>query len=192
MTKQQKVMLGILGVLVFFMFYKYVYGPLGLKLKKVKNELVTKQAKLTVARERTNRLDELKTDYELLRVKVEKAEKKLPREREIPRLLREITNAGRKFKIDISNFRPRAEKPQQYYISHPFGMSLKTDYHNLAYFLAEIGQYERIFHVRNLSLTPIMEKEEKEGERLKGISADFQLYTYTFKEKEKDERVKSK
>jgi len=185
MTKQQKVMLGILGVLVFFIFYKYVYGPLGLKLKKVNNELVTKQAKLTVARERANRLGQLKTDYELLKVKVAEAEKKLPREKEIPRLLRDITSAGRKFKIDISDFRPRAEEHQEYYISHPFLITLETNYHNLAYFLAEVGQYERIFHVRNLSLTPIMEKEEK---KLKGISADFQLYTYTFKEKE--EKVK--
>jgi len=179
MTKQQKVMLGILGVLVFFMFYKYVYGPLDLKLEKVKNELVAKRAKLAVARERADRLDQLKTDYELLKVKVEEAEKKLPREKEIPRLLRDITNAGRKFKVDISDFQPRTEEPQQYYISHPFRMTLETNYHNLAHFLAEIGQYERIFHVRNLSLTPIVEKE---GEKLSGISADFQLYTYTFKE----------
>ena len=188
MTKQQKVMLGILGVLVFFMFYKYAYGPLGLKAKKIKNELVTKEAKLTVARERAARLDELKADYEALKVKVQIAEKKLPREKEIPRLLREITGAGRKFKIDISDFQPRTEEPQNYYISHPFAISMETKYHSLGYFLAEIGQYERIFHVKNLSLTPILEKE---GEKLKGITADFQLYTYTFKEKEEEE-VKSK
>jgi len=179
MTKQQKVMLGILGLLVFFMFYKYAYGPLDLKLKKVKKELVAKRAKLEVARERANRLDQLKTDYELLKAKVEEAEKRLPREKEIPRVLREITDSGRKFKVDISDFHPRAEELKQYYISHPFRMTLETNYHNLAYFLAEIGQYQRIFHVRNLSLTPIVEKEE---EKLKGVLADFQLYTYTFKE----------
>ena len=180
--------MGILGVIVFFMLYKYGYGPLELKLKKVKNELVTKQAKLTVARARANRLDQLKTDYELLKVKVAEAEKKLPREKEIPRLLREITDAGRKFKIDISNFRPRAEEHQEYYISHPFLMTLETNYHNLAYFLAEIGQYERIFHIKNLSVTPILENEEK----LKGVSTNFQLYTYTFKEKEEEEKVKQR
>lgn len=179
--------MGILGVLVFFMFYKYVYGPLGLKLKKSKNELVTKRAKLTVARARANRLDELKTDYELLRVKVAEAEKKLPREKEISRLLRDITSAGRKFKIDISDFRPRAEEDQEYYISHPFLITLDTDYHNLARFLAEIGQYERIFHIKNLSVTPILEN----GNKLKGVSTDFQLYTYTFKEK-KEEEVETK
>ncbi|MEE9316045.1 MAG: type 4a pilus biogenesis protein PilO [bacterium] len=188
MTKQQKVLVGILGVLAFFMFYKYLYGPLGLKLKKVKNELATKQSKLTLARARTGRLEQLKTDYELLRVKVAEAEKKLPREKEIPRLLRDITSAGRKFKIDISDFRPRAEKQQEYYVSHPFLITLETNYHNLARFLAEIGQYERIFHIKNLSVTPILEDEKK----LKGISTDFQLYTYTFKEKEEDEKVKSK
>jgi len=179
MTKQQKILIGILGVLVFFMFYKNVYGPLDSKLKRGKNELVTKRAKLTVARERADRLEQLKNDYELLKVKVEQAEKKLPREKEIPRLLREITDAGGKFEVDISNFQPRTEEPQQYYISHPFLISLETNYHNLAFFLAEIGQYERIFHIKNLSLTPILENE---GEKLKGILADFQLYTYTFKE----------
>jgi len=186
MTKQQKVLLAILGVLAFFMFYKYAYGPLGLRLKTVRNELTTKTAKLTVARERAGRLDELKADYDALKVKVERAEKKLPREKEIPRLLRDITSAGRKFKIDISNFQPQAEQAQQYYISHPFLMILETKYHNLAYFLAEIGQYERIFHVKNLGLTPILDNE---GEKLKGITADFQLYTYTFKEKG-EEKVK--
>jgi len=188
MTKQQKVLMGILGVLVFFMFYKYVYGPLGLKLKKVKNELTTKQTKLTLAKARANRLDQLKTDYELLKVKVAEAEKKLPREKEISRLLRDITSAGRKFKIDISDFRPRAEEQQEYYISHPFLITVDTNYHNLARFLAEIGQYERIFHIKNLSVTPILEDEKK----LKGISTDFQLYTYTFKEKEEEEEVKGK
>ena len=187
MTKQQKIMLGILGVLVFFMFYKYVYGPLGLKFKRVKDELVTKEAKLTVARARANRLDQIKTDYELLKDKVAEAEKKLPREKEISRLLRDITSAGRKFKIDIADFRPRKEEQQEYYVSYPFLITLDTGYHNLAYFLAEIGQYERIFHIKNLSVTPILE----EGEKLKGVSADFQLYTYTFKEK-KEEEVKTK
>ncbi|MDH5173626.1 MAG: type 4a pilus biogenesis protein PilO [Elusimicrobiota bacterium] len=189
MTKQQKVLLGIMGVLVFFMFYKYVYGPLGIKLKKVKDELVTKQARLTIARARANRLDQLKTDYELLKIKVAEAEKKLPREKEIPRLLRDITSAGRKFKIDIADFRPRKEEQQEYYVSHPFLITLDTSYHNLAYFLAEIGQYERIFHIKNLGLTPILEKENK----LKGVAADFQLYTYTFKEKkEEEEKIESK
>ncbi|MFB0527166.1 MAG: type 4a pilus biogenesis protein PilO [bacterium] len=184
MTKQQKIMLGILVVIVFFMFYKYAYGPLEIKLKKVKNELVAKREKLAVTRERAGRLDQLKTDYELLKVKVEEAEKKLPREKEIPRLLREITDAGRKFKIDIPNFQPRTEEQQKYYISHPFAMTIQTKYHDLAYFLAEIGQYERILHVRNLRLAPMARKE---GEKLRGISADFQLYTYTFKEEEKVE-----
>ena len=178
MTRQQKLMLGLFGVLIFFMFYKYAYSPLELKLKKVRNEVVAKRAKLVVAREKAHRLDELTTDYELLKVKVEEAEKKLPRQKEIPRLLREITNAGREFKIDISNFQPQAEEPQQYYISHPFGLTLETNYHNLAYFLTEIGQFERIFHVRNLNLKAIFENQ---GEKLKGVSASFQLYTYTFK-----------
>lgn len=179
--------MGILGALAFFMLYKYAYGPLGLKLRKVKNELVTKRAKLTVARERASRLDELRADYEGLKTMVEKAEKKLPREKEIPRLLRDITSAGRKFKIDISNLQPRGEEPQNYYISYPFIITLDTKYHNLGQFLAEIGQYERIFHVRNLSLTPILENE---GEKLKGITADFQLYTYTFKEEKEQTSAK--
>lgn len=171
--------MGILGVLVFFMFHKYTYRPLEVKLKKVKNEVVTKQARLKVAREKADRLDQLKADYELLRIRVEEAEKRLPREKEIPRLLREITNAGRDFKIDISNLQPQAEEPQQYYILHPFGMTLDTNYHSLAYFLTEIGQLERIFHVRNLSLKAILEDE---GKKLKSISANLQLCTYTFKE----------
>lgn len=188
MTKQQKVLLFILGGLVFFMFYKYLYGPLGLKLKKVKDELVTKEAKLTIARARANRLDQLMSDYELLRVKVAEAEKRLPREKEIPRLLRDVTSAGRKFKIDIADFRPRKEEEQEYYVSHPFLITLDTGYHNLANFLAEIGQYERIFHIKNLGLTPIL----GEGDKLKGVAADFQLYTYTFREKEEEEKVESK
>jgi type IV pilus assembly protein PilO len=179
MTRQQKLMLVILGGLVFFIFYKYAYAPLGLKLKKVENEVVTKQAKLRVTRERAGRLDQLRTDYKLLEVKVEEAEKKLPREKEIPGLLREITDAGREFKIDVSNLQPRTQEPQQYYICHPFGMTLETNYHNLAYFVTEIGQLERIFHIRNLSLKAMLDDK---GEKLKGISASFELYTYTFKE----------
>ncbi len=171
-TKQQKIMLGFLSIIAIFVVYKQIYVPVGGKIKRAEKNLSEKEKKLDEARMKAGMLPQLKKEYRSLEEEVKKAERKLPRKKELPSLIRNITDSSGRYKVYISNIQPQKPEDKQLYLSHPFLVSLDADYHDLAFFLTEIGKYERIFNIKNLVLKTAGEK----------ISANFTLYTYTSKE----------
>jgi len=178
-TKQQKVMLAVVALIGFFVFYKRAFAPLGKKAKQYKEEIRKKQQRLAHIRAKIAMLDELEREYEDLKKEVEIAEKKLPRRKEIPELLRSITDIGRKYGIDIDNFRPAGSSTKGNYTEHYFAMNIKSTYHKIASFFAEIGQQERIMNVKDLILNPKKPTLEDPTD----MQANFTLVVYTFKGK---------
>ncbi|RLD18426.1 MAG: hypothetical protein DRI36_01455 [Caldiserica bacterium] len=178
-TQQQKIMLAILGVIGLFVFYKRAFAPLGKKAKQYKEEIRKKEQRLAHIRAKIARFDELMREYEELKKEVEIAEKKLPRKKEIPKLLKNITDIGRKYGIDIDNFRPAGSSTKQSYTEHYFAISIKSTYHKIASFFAEIGQQERIMSIKDLILNPKNPTPEDPTD----MQANFTLVVYTFKGK---------
>ncbi|MFW6134266.1 MAG: type 4a pilus biogenesis protein PilO, partial [Elusimicrobiota bacterium] len=69
-----------------------------------------------------------------------------------------------------------SEQSRDYYMIHPYGMQLQSDYHTLGNFFAEIGQMDRVFNIKNLSMNLSGEESEKK------LSSGFSILTYTFKQ----------
>ncbi|MCK4532337.1 type 4a pilus biogenesis protein PilO [bacterium] len=176
-TKQQKVLVGVLLLAGMYVFNSRFLRPQGMQLKNLEQEVSQKESKLQLVKQRASKLDQLKLDFEFLKKELSAAEQKLPKRKEISALLRKITRSGQKFKINFLSISPQAEISQTYFIKIPISVSVSTYYHSLGLFLAELGQLERIVKVNNLN---IMAKSPTEGDPT-NISANFQLTTYIFK-----------
>ncbi len=178
-TKQQKIMLAVLGVIGFYMFYSKVYVPTNKKIDKASQELESFRRKLRQTRAKARRLDQLKAEFETVQLRLKSLEKRLPRREEISTLIRWSTDIARKHGMEIPALNISAPVTKPFYTEHIFRMSLTAPYHNLARFFSEMGQGERILAIHNLSLKPASRKEEEARRELK---ASFELVAFTYRE----------
>lgn len=175
-TKQQKIAIGIIGIIGLFMFYSKVYAPLGDKIKKEEETLEKKQTELEEMKIKAQKLDLLEKEFKLLLVHLKFVEEKLPKTEELPKFIRTITDTAAKYGMDVTSLKIAARKGSQYYTSHPYGMNLESDYHTLGAFFTEVAQLERIFNISNLKMTP--NRTAKKGSEIQ-LNATFSLIAYT-------------
>lgn len=176
-TKQQKIALVIIGLVVLFIFYKKFYEPKVEQIQNLEAEISQKEAKLQRVKQRASRLEQLRLEFEALKGELAEAEQKLPRTKEISTLLRDITRTGQKYKIKFLSITPQQEIPQEYFIEIPIQMNIDSSYHSLGLFIAEIGQFERIINIYDL----VMRRKDPTEEDPSDTNASFKLVTYVFK-----------
>jgi type IV pilus assembly protein PilO len=108
---------------------------------------------LATAKKLAAEIDFLREKSRLLELEVSDLQKRLPKSKDIPDLLRRITRNAQRFGVKIRNFQPRPAVAQTEYDELPFDLSMTSNFHSLGNFFAEIGQEERLLAVRNLSLS---------------------------------------
>ena len=115
-------------------------------------------------------------EKEALLAEVSKAEKKLPKQKNLEEIIRIVTEQAQRQKIFIGNFNPEAERPQNYFVEIPFGITFTANVNSLCRFLSAMGQQERIMAARNLNLN--FSANAKRGHT---VSGSFSLLAYIFK-----------
>jgi len=174
--KEQKIALGVIAVVGLFMFYKKAYMPQGKQIKELTKKIEDTNRKIVNIKKKVAGMAQLEADYEVLKTKVEAAEKQLPKSEELPDLIRSITKIGSKHGIEIANWRISSVLPRQYYKEHTYSFAVQSSYHKAAQFFVDICQRERIMTVKDVKITP---SSTVAGNDM-GVS--FTLVVYTYKE----------
>ena len=99
----------------------------------------------------------------------------LPKEKEIPKLLKDISALGRNAGLDFLTFKPIADIPRDFYAEIPVTINVRGPYHNMGYFFDQVSKLERIVSVSNVK----MSSPKKEGGEML-LQSDCQLVTYRF------------
>jgi type IV pilus assembly protein PilO len=76
----------------------------------------------------------------------------LPREKELPGLLRDIYTLGKKSGINFKSFTPQAEANRSLYAEVPIKLSMSGTYHEMAVFFDRISKLSRIVNISDLSI----------------------------------------
>ncbi|MFH1715462.1 MAG: type 4a pilus biogenesis protein PilO [Elusimicrobiota bacterium] len=179
MTKerQEKIMLVILAFGLLWAAKNYFYSPLGEKLKFAKEDLKEKTERYEFMKSRAFSMELLKKDITLLNEYVVKTKNKLPREKEIPALIKLISS-----KMDMKNIVLNALVPEkvvlvQNYYELPFKVDVIAGYHDLAVFFTLLGNSDRIMHVKDLRITANqITKDEPQT-----LRATFTLVAYAYR-----------
>lgn len=95
-----------------------------------------------------------KIEQELETVKEEFEEKSvmLPKEKEIPQLLKDISSLGTNAGLEFQTFRPQGDVPKDFYAEIPISINVSGPYHNVGYFLDQVSKLGRIVTVDNIQL----------------------------------------
>lgn len=189
--KYKFLLAAVLLIAPIALFYFLYFQP---KSEHIKGLEVTRDKlvkEIQNLREKKRRLPILLAQVEKVEEEFEEAAKMLPKSKEIPKLLTDISALGRNAGLDFVSFTPKGEVQKDFYNEVPVAISIKGPYHSIGGFLDEVSKLDRIVSVTNL--TAGSPKKSALGEWI--VSASGQLVTYRFTNKalpKEDDKKKRK
>lgn len=153
LTKEQlgKIAAGVLfGALFIYVYAVYFWIPTAQKIETNSKQVASMESDIFKAKMQKAKYKDLEAKLVSLREEKEAAQKKLPRERKLPDLLKTVTTLSAKYKVTIVTITPGGNTRGEYFTKASYAISLTGDYHSLGRFLTALGLEERILTMENL------------------------------------------
>lgn len=116
--------------------------------------------------------------------KFNQAKAQLPEEKEIPELLKQVSNLGRDSGLDVVLFRQKPEILRDLYAEVPVEMSVRGGYHQIALFFDKVRRIDRIVNVSDINI----KNPQQIGGQMQ-VDAAFSATTYRFLSEEERARI---
>ncbi len=174
--QQKQLAMALVAVAVFgYVYFARMLTPVQAEIKKKEIELSGIQSRIDGLRVTANQRDQLLKRVEELKTQVAKVEKRLPKETNLQDIIRIVSDLAAKNGVRFSSFAPMGEQVTGLFKEISFAMNINGSVSSIGRFLSIIGQQERIFSARNLSLnyTP----DEKRNET---VSGSFTLISFVY------------
>ena len=162
----------LLPVVIFYFTY---FQPKTEETERLYKQKVSLEQQIREVKLKAANLAKFEKELEEAEAKFQEAAALLPKEKEIPTLLRDISALGRNAGLDFLTFKPLADVPRDFYAEIPITINVRGPYHNMGYFFDQVSKLERIVSVTNVKMSsPKMER----GEMV--LKSDCRLVTYRF------------
>jgi len=142
---------------------------------------MNQKAKMEVAKGNVNEIRRQLADYQQNLMLIRSL---VPTGNEVPSLLEQVSTAARRVGLDVATVDPQPVIEGENYDTYRYTMSVVGGYHELAEFMANVGNLTRIVLPVNVALAlptnaAALKSHQKEGEAV--IEAKFQLQTFVTK-----------
>jgi type IV pilus assembly protein PilO len=184
--KKALILVAILGVMAGLYFNSF-FNPRQEELKVLKDDLNKLVEELNRSRAITRDHQKFKEQLAKLDQELKTALTQLPDEKEIPEILKNITNLGKDSNLEFILFRPKAEEPQQFYAKVPIELSVLGSYHNIGIFFDKVSKLPRIINVVDFNISRAKDVKGK-GESDVLVKTSCLVNTYRFIEKKGEEK----
>ncbi|OGS14080.1 MAG: hypothetical protein A2234_09790 [Elusimicrobia bacterium RIFOXYA2_FULL_58_8] len=141
------------GGLFIYGYLAYFWLPLGKKIDESKNKVATIEADIANAKAQKAKYKNLEAKLASLQMDKDAAQKKLPRERKLPDLIRTITDLSKKHNVRVQAISPAGSAQVEYFLKVSYSLSVAGNYHDVGRFLTALGVEERILTSENLAIT---------------------------------------
>ncbi len=133
-----------------------------------------RRAEVLKARADEANLRPFRAQAEALRKRLETAKERLPSEREIPQVYRQVSDLAARSGLGVSLFQPKPAEDRDVLMEVPIAVTAESTYHQLGAFLERVGKMPRIVSLGDFRLIGI--------DRPTGtLRAEMTLATYTFR-----------
>ncbi|MEO0138145.1 MAG: type 4a pilus biogenesis protein PilO [candidate division WOR-3 bacterium] len=167
---QQAIAFFIILIIVLVLFFKLPYAANQKKIEALTARKDSLQIKVQEAEAAKARLPELQATIARLEAEWEVAKEMLPQEKEIPKLIQQISNSGTKAGVSFLLFKPGGPVARQNYSEIPVQIKVACGYHQLGRFLSNLGNLPRIVNVPSVKIVPGKDRSTE---------AELQAITYT-------------
>ncbi|MCP3942163.1 MAG: type 4a pilus biogenesis protein PilO [Desulfobacteraceae bacterium] len=174
LSKAQRLIICIVTIVVVGGgYYYFIFMPKNKELNAVRGEHKIQITKLKSFKIKARELK----DYEIKMAKVQEnfdiAMEALPEKKELPSLLRGVSEAGSDAGLVFILFQPAPVIDKEFYKIIPLSMKVEGDFHQIADFFSRVATLNRIVNINNISMIT-----DKKDPRL--IQMDCSAVTYMF------------
>ena len=177
MAHRVMILLGALVLLVGLFAFLFYFPKTG-EISRIKAEIKTIEQQINQVKIREKKVERFEAEYAQVEAQFQEILKLLPDKREIPSLLRGITQLGSDSNLEFLLFRPLKERQQDFYVEIPVSMELSGSYHNVALFFDKVGRMERIVNIFDVSMTPLKERSTNLITRCEAVTYRFKGEAY--------------
>ncbi len=168
----------VLFLLPIVLFYFFWFQPQNEKITSLTAQKETLTKELQRAKTKAANRAKLQAELDATQALFEETAALLPKEKEIPSLLTNISALGRGSGLDFLTFKPGADVPKDFYSEIPVDIKVRGPYHNMGIFLDQVSKLDRIVTVSNIN----MGGPKKEGSEML-LNSNCRLVTYRFTNK---------
>jgi len=167
--------LGGIGVLICVGYYFGFYQESAQELERLQGEEATLERKLSEVRLIAGNIGAFETEIEGLELKLKKALRQLPNEKQLEVLLTDISNLGKTAGVEIRSFQRQEEIFHDFYAEVPISIELDGEYHDIGKFFELLSQLKRIVNMGSLKMTIAKESLESTHLKVMGIATTFRF-----------------
>jgi type IV pilus assembly protein PilO len=174
-SRAQKVVAGVLGLLVVAgLGYVLLLSPKTEERSRLRQQNETLQIEVRRATADEANLRPFRLQAEALRRRLQTAKERLPSEKEMPRLYRQLTDIASQSGLQLAVFAPKAPVDREDVAEVPIAMTCEGSYHQLGTFLSRMSRLPRIVDLSDFRLVGV--------ERPTGtMRAELTLGTFIFR-----------
>jgi type IV pilus assembly protein PilO len=146
---------GMIPALLLLIAVAYGYGmykPEGERISRLEEQIKRQQFTLQKYRKVAANYDTFQNQVEALEFDLRQALAQLPDSKEIPDLIRQISDLGVRAGLQITLLRPQAEQVREYYAEVPITVKMVGSFHAVGQFFDELGRLPRIVSVSKVKL----------------------------------------
>lgn len=165
---------GIAG-LVVFLYYFFLYLPFSTQIAEKQTRLQDLEAERIKLQATLKDREKLKAEIAEVEARFREATTQLPEQKEIPELLRQVSNLGRDSGLEITLFRQQPERLQDLYAEVPVEVSVRGSYHQIALFFEKVRHLDRIVNISDIVI-----KNPRLTDNGLQVDASFFATTYRF------------
>jgi len=163
-------LLVILGALAYF----FLISGARVERDTLLEENEVRRAEVIKAKADEANLRPFRAQADVLRRKLDTAKERLPSEREIPQVYRQVSDLATQSGLGVSLFQPKPAEERDVLSEVPIAVTAECTYHQLGAFLERVGKMPRIVSLGEFRLIGI--------DRPTGtLRAEMTLATYTFR-----------
>ncbi|MCX7114949.1 MAG: type 4a pilus biogenesis protein PilO [Gammaproteobacteria bacterium] len=168
--------LGSMSV-IFFVFYGGWIKPLFEVYAYKEQEKKVLLATLTKQYEKISQLAAYRLQVSQLQTQLDSLLKKWPTQQDMPVLFETISNLGTGLGLTFELFMPEKEEHAPFYVALPIQVVVAGTYQQLAVFLSQVSQLERLVTLHDFSIEPKKSASELSQQRLV-MTIRMKLYRY--------------
>jgi type IV pilus assembly protein PilO len=146
--------LAIPGVVVLLavLYWYFLYQPYAEEMEALQERINSKRQTMEKYQQIAATLDTFKTQVSDLEARLHALLRELPESREIPGMIRQISDLGVRTGLQISLIKPMLEQRKEFYAEIPIQVRVKGQYHAVGRFFDALAHLERVISVDGIQI----------------------------------------
>lgn len=152
-SKYRWMMIPLIFVVLAGGYWYFFYQPQAEAIARLGRQIDQQRFTLEKHRKIAAQYDRFKEQVAELAVQLQEALVQLPKQREIPDLIRQMSDLGVRAGLQIDLLRPQPEQPKEFYAAVPITIRVSGSYLATEKFFDTIGDLPRLVSVSNIQMT---------------------------------------